>query len=154
MCESEEAVGDDRPAGGRAGRRVARRIATPCLRYFDLVPEMRDAYKHRLRLVKSVKERGIKPTARLFSALTVRKWWRRHCISAQTQNNKPLRTSRAVYWMAGKPNCRACGQQWGISSRSLLSALICWNKAWRGWTTLPASRPIPQSSPALGDENS
>ena len=49
-------------------------------RYFDLVREMRDAYNHRLRLVESVKERGIKPTARLFatSALTVRKWWRRY----------------------------------------------------------------------------
>jgi transposase len=49
-------------------------------RYFDLVREMRDAYNHRLRLVESVRQRGIKPTARLFStsALTVRKWWRRY----------------------------------------------------------------------------
>jgi len=49
-------------------------------RYFDLIREMRNAYNHRLRLVESVKQRGIKPTARLFltSALTVRKWWRRY----------------------------------------------------------------------------
>jgi transposase len=49
-------------------------------RYFELIREMRDAYNHRLRLVASVRERGIKPTARLFatSALTVRKWWRRY----------------------------------------------------------------------------
>jgi transposase len=49
-------------------------------RYFDLVREMRDAYNHRLRLVESVRQRGIKPTARLFltSTLTVRKWWRRY----------------------------------------------------------------------------
>ena len=49
-------------------------------RYFDLVREMKNAYNHRLCLVASVKERGIKPTARLFatSALTVRKWWRRY----------------------------------------------------------------------------
>src|SRR3990170_1398062 len=49
-------------------------------RYYDLVREMRDAYNHRLRLVESVRQRGIKPTARLFatSALTVRKWWRRY----------------------------------------------------------------------------
>ena len=50
-------------------------------RYFDLVREMKgNAYNHRLRLVESVKERGIKPTARLFatSTLTVRKWWRRY----------------------------------------------------------------------------
>jgi transposase len=51
----------------------------PTARYFDLIREMRDAYNHRLRLVESVRERGIKPTARLFAAstLTVRKWWRR-----------------------------------------------------------------------------
>jgi len=49
-------------------------------RYFDLVREMKDAYNHRLRLVESAKQRGIKPTARLFatSTLTVRKWWRRY----------------------------------------------------------------------------
>jgi len=49
-------------------------------RYFDLVREMRDAYNHRLRLVESVRQRGIKPTARLFatSTLTARKWWRRY----------------------------------------------------------------------------
>ncbi len=49
-------------------------------RYFDLVREMKNAYNHRLRLVESVRERGIKPTARLFatSTLTVRKWWRRY----------------------------------------------------------------------------
>src|SRR5216683_3259449 len=48
-------------------------------RYFDLVREMKNPYNHRLRLVESVRERGIKPTARLFatSTLTVRKWWRR-----------------------------------------------------------------------------
>jgi transposase len=49
-------------------------------RYFDLVREMKNAYNHRLRLVESAKQRGIKPTARLFatSTLTVRKWWRRY----------------------------------------------------------------------------
>jgi len=49
-------------------------------RYFELIREMRDAYNHRLRLVASVRKRGIKPTARLFatSTLTVRKWWRRY----------------------------------------------------------------------------
>ncbi|MGH9830728.1 MAG: helix-turn-helix domain-containing protein, partial [Blastocatellia bacterium] len=35
---------------------------------------------HRLRLVESARERGIKPTARLFAATvpTVRKWLRRY----------------------------------------------------------------------------
>jgi len=49
-------------------------------RYFDLVREMKNAYNHRLRLVESVRERGIKPTTRLFatSTRTVRKWWRRY----------------------------------------------------------------------------
>ena len=49
-------------------------------RYFDLVRDMKNPYNHRLRLVDSVRERGIKPPARLFatSTLTVRKWWRRY----------------------------------------------------------------------------
>lgn len=48
-------------------------------RYYDLVREMRDAYNHRLRLVESARQRGIKPTARLFATTvpTVRKWLRR-----------------------------------------------------------------------------
>ena len=43
--------------------------------YFDLIREMKDAYNHRLRLVNSVRQRGRKPTARLFatSVPTVRK---------------------------------------------------------------------------------
>ncbi len=49
-------------------------------RYFDLVREMKNAYNHRLGLVKSARERGIKPTARLFATTvpTVRKWLRRY----------------------------------------------------------------------------
>src|ERR1700722_1397359 len=48
-------------------------------RYFDLVREMKSPYNHRLRLVESAKQRGIKPTARLFATTvpTVRKWLRR-----------------------------------------------------------------------------
>jgi len=48
-------------------------------RYFDLVREMENTYNHRLRLVESARQRGIKPTARLFATTvpTVRKWWRR-----------------------------------------------------------------------------
>src|SRR5574337_1723114 len=48
--------------------------------YYDLVREMRDAYNHRLRLVESARQRGIKPTARLFTTTvpTVRKWLRRY----------------------------------------------------------------------------
>jgi transposase len=50
------------------------------VRYFDLVREMKNAYNHRLRLVESAKQRGIKPTARLFATTvpTVRKWLRRY----------------------------------------------------------------------------
>jgi len=49
------------------------------VRYFDLVREMKDAYNHRLRLVESARQRGIKATARLFvtTVPTVRKWLRR-----------------------------------------------------------------------------
>jgi hypothetical protein len=48
--------------------------------YFVLVREMRDAYNHRLRLVQSARQQGIKPTARLFQTTvpTVRKWLRRY----------------------------------------------------------------------------
>ncbi len=41
-------------------------MATPT-RYFDPVREMREAYNHRLRLVESARQRGIKPTARLLA---------------------------------------------------------------------------------------
>src|SRR5437879_2271032 len=49
-------------------------------RYFGLVREMKSAYSHRLRLVESARDRGIKPTARLFATTvpTVRKWIRRY----------------------------------------------------------------------------
>ena len=48
--------------------------------YFVLLREMRDAYNHRLRLVHSARQIGIKPTARLFQTTvpTVRKWRRRY----------------------------------------------------------------------------
>jgi hypothetical protein len=47
--------------------------------YFDLVREMKDAYNHRLRLVESAKQIGIRPTAQLFATTVpaVRKWLRR-----------------------------------------------------------------------------
>jgi transposase len=49
-------------------------------RYFDLVREMKNPYNHRLRLVESAKQRGIKSTAQLFATTvpTVRKWLRRY----------------------------------------------------------------------------
>ena len=49
-------------------------------RYYDLVREMKNAYNHRLRVVESAKQRGIKPTARLYATTvpTVRKWLRRY----------------------------------------------------------------------------
>ena len=67
-------------------------------RYFDLIREMRDAYNHRLRLIESVRQRGIKPTARLFqtTTLTVRKWWRRYqqrgLSGLQEQSRAPHRS--------------------------------------------------------------
>jgi len=47
--------------------------------YFTLVREMKNAFNHRLRLVQSAREIGIKPTAHLFQTTvpTVRKWLRR-----------------------------------------------------------------------------
>jgi transposase-like protein len=49
-------------------------------RCFDLVREMKNALNHRLRLVESTKQRGIKPTAQLFATTipTIRKWLRRY----------------------------------------------------------------------------
>jgi transposase len=69
--------------------------------YFTLVREMRDAYNHRLRLVQSARQRGIKPTARLFQTTvpTVRKWLRRF------QQHGPrglIELSRAPHHQPGK----------------------------------------------------
>jgi transposase len=70
--------------------------------YFDLVREMKDAYNHRLRLVQSARQIGIKPTARLFSTTvpTVRKWLRRFqqqgpsglCEHTRAPHHQPRRT--------------------------------------------------------------
>ncbi len=48
--------------------------------YFDLLREMKNPFHHRLRLVESARQRGIKPTVRLFATTvrTVRKWLRRY----------------------------------------------------------------------------
>jgi len=63
--------------------------------YFVLVREMREAYNHRLRLVESARQRGIKPTARLFRTTvpTVRKWLRRF----QQQGLRGLHKRRRKY---------------------------------------------------------
>jgi hypothetical protein len=52
-----------------------RRVMAIAARYFDLVREMKNAYNHRLCLVESAKQIGIRPTARLFTTTvpTVRK---------------------------------------------------------------------------------
>jgi hypothetical protein len=62
---------------------------------------MKDAYNHRLRLVDSAKQRGIKPTARLFATTvpTVRKWWRR---CRQQGHSGPLPLSRARHHQSQK----------------------------------------------------
>jgi transposase len=76
-------------------------------RYFDLVREMKDnAYNHRLRLVESARQRGIKPTAQLFATTvpTVRKWLRRfqqHGPSGllarpRARHHQPLKTPPAT----------------------------------------------------------
>ncbi|HZQ71265.1 MAG TPA: helix-turn-helix domain-containing protein [Terriglobales bacterium] len=73
-------------------------MSTP---YFTLVREMRDAYNHRLRLLQSARQCGIKPTARLFQTTvpTVRKWWRRN----QQQGLRGLlEISRAPHHQPGK----------------------------------------------------
>jgi transposase len=69
--------------------------------YFTLVREMKDAYNHRLRLVHSARQLGIKPTARLFrtTVATVRKWLRRY----QQQGPRGLiALSRAPQHQPGK----------------------------------------------------
>lgn len=69
--------------------------------YFVLVREMSSAYNHRLRLVHSARQLGIKPTARLFRTTvpTVRKWLRRH----QQQGPRGLiELSRAPHRQPGK----------------------------------------------------
>src|SRR3970040_2377400 len=80
-------------------------MVTPA-RYFDLVREMRDAYNHRLRLVESARQRGLKPTARLFATTvpTVRKWLRRYqqhgpsgCVDrSRAPHRQPRQTSPEI----------------------------------------------------------
>ena len=80
-------------------------MATPA-RYFDLVRDMKHPYDHRLRLVESAKQRGIKATARLFATtvLTVRKWLRRfqqHGLSgliehSRARHHQPHQTPSSV----------------------------------------------------------
>jgi transposase-like protein len=80
-------------------------MITPA-RYFDLVRDMKHPYDHRLRLVESAKQRGIKATARLFATTvpTVRKWLRRfqqHGPSGLVENSRarhhqPHKTPPAV----------------------------------------------------------
>jgi transposase-like protein len=75
-------------------------------RYFDLIHEMRSAHNHRLRLVESVRQRSIKPTARRFltTTLTVRKWWRRYLQHgpsglrehSRAPHRSPQKTSAAI----------------------------------------------------------
>jgi hypothetical protein len=61
-------------------------------RYFDLIREMKDAYNHRLRLVESARQCGIKPTARLFATTvpTV------HKMAPPLPTARPLGAGRAV----------------------------------------------------------
>jgi transposase len=78
-------------------------VSTP---YFVLIREMRDAYNHRLRLVESARQRGIKPTARLFQTTvpTVRKWLRRFQQQglrglielSRAPHHQPLKTSPEI----------------------------------------------------------
>src|SRR6516225_3008815 len=101
-------------------------------RYCDLVRERRDAYNHRLQLVESAKQRGIKPTAQLFttSPLTVRKGWRRypqHGPSGLQEHSRaphrhPLKTSAdverqvltsATWLCSGSGASTACGNHEG-----------------------------------------
>src|SRR3990170_6052924 len=68
--------------------------------YYDLIREMKDAYNHRLRLVDSARQRGIKATARLFQTTvpTVRKWLRRYQRDGPSglreRSRAPLRQAR------------------------------------------------------------
>jgi hypothetical protein len=56
-------------------------------RYFDLIREMKDnAYNHRLRLVESARERGLKPTARAL----------RHHRADRSQVAVPLPAARSL----------------------------------------------------------
>ena len=74
MQQVADRTAPQKPGGQRPGLQSA--VSTA---YFVLIREMRDAYNHSLRLVESARQRGIKPTARLFQTTppTVRKWLRR-----------------------------------------------------------------------------
>ena len=87
-------------------------------RHFDLLREMKDAYNHRLRLVESAKQRGLKPTARLFATTvpTVRKWLRRF-----QQPSRRLRTGDFITRLAACIGARS-SQRYGTISSFRFSA--------------------------------
>ena len=93
-------------------------------RYFDLVREMKNAYNHRLRLVESAKQRGIKPTARLFATTvpTVRKWLRRYPAARpfRPASNTPALaiTSPGKLRATRKPNWSSCAKLCRPSARA------------------------------------
>src|SRR5690242_6476965 len=94
--------------GGEPGRARLTSVMA-AVRYFDLVREMRDAYNHRLRLVQSAREIGVKPTARLFvtTVPTVRKWLRRY----QQQGRSGLREHSRAHHSCPHKTCQAIEQQ-------------------------------------------
>jgi hypothetical protein len=75
--------------------------------YFDLVREMKNAYNHRLRLVESAHQRGIKPTARLFTTTvpTIHKWLRRHRQAHQTPIARALTIPSVGRSFVGRIKC-------------------------------------------------
>lgn len=91
--------------GSKAGQVTATLVAVSAP-YFTLVREMKDAFNHRLRLVQSAREIGIKPAARLFQTTvpTVRKWLRRfhqHGLRGLIEHSRaphrqPNKTSLAI----------------------------------------------------------
>jgi hypothetical protein len=87
-------------------------------RYFDLVREMKDhAYNHRLRLVESARERGIKPTAQLFATTvpTVRKWLRHFQQHGLIQKRRSASASAVFAWRIQQHLDR-----YGVSLRDLV----------------------------------
>ncbi len=102
--------------------------------YYDLVREMRDAYNHRLRLVDSARQRGLKPTARLFvtTVPTVRKWLRRY---QQLGPSGLLEQSRAPHRQPGKtpPQVEQQVVELPLSHRAL-------ERIWRAHGLMPKRR--------------
>ena len=158
VCESEagEGIGFAYGFGVREARLLPLRRASAWrvkserhdspTRHFDLVREMKNPYNHRLPLVESAKQRGIKSTAQLLATTmpTVRKWLRRYQQRGPTglTQARALRSSCALRPFRLRRDANLREPLHWRHANSIMAGELSWSSSrWR--------RMHPVSSPTL-----